>query len=268
MNFNRIALGTWQLAGPVYKDASNIGWNFIEEDKAINIIKSAIDMGIDFFDTAEAYGNGKSEALLGKVIGNNYNVKVCSKYGFYEKDGTIYRDFTAERLETALHQSLQRLNRDYLDYYLLHGATLNEITEELIAELLRLKKLGLIKKIGLSATFLEPYQNYFDVFDCFEVVYNEITTNNLQYLPQLSHKEIFARSVFASGLLLKTAEELSPDKYTDWRSQLHPDIFEKARNYVLQNINNSSKTLIEKALSHPFSRIIIGVNDISQLSFG
>ena len=85
MNINRIGLGTWQLSGPVYLDSKNIGWNFIEEEKSLDIIKYAVDLGIDFFDTAEAYGNGKSEVYLGKVLPNNYNVKICSKYGFYEK---------------------------------------------------------------------------------------------------------------------------------------------------------------------------------------
>ncbi len=130
-------LGTWGIGGWQQADTTN--------DKAeIDAIKKALDHGVTHIDTAELYGNGHTEELIGKAIKHHKrsNLIITSKVlagmqGGY--DGVI----------EACHKSLERLGTDYLDLYLLHRFPPTHIADVMHA-MNKLKEDGLIKNIGVS----------------------------------------------------------------------------------------------------------------------
>ncbi len=130
-------LGTWQMGGRMAADNSN-------DQADIAAIQSALDHGITHLDTAELYGNGHSEELVGQAIKgyDRASLKIVSKVSAANQsyDGVV----------SALHASLQRLGTDYLDLYLLHrypepGIPISETMramDDLVAQ-------GLVRHIGV-----------------------------------------------------------------------------------------------------------------------
>jgi aryl-alcohol dehydrogenase-like predicted oxidoreductase len=112
-----------QLSYPI------LGWREIPDPTVHEIIRSAIDVGINFFDTSDMYGKGRAESLLGKALGADKNrVVVATKGGLLDRflPGTsdFARDFSGAHLRKAVHESLKRLNREWIDLYQLHGPDL------------------------------------------------------------------------------------------------------------------------------------------------
>jgi aryl-alcohol dehydrogenase-like predicted oxidoreductase len=140
--WSAITLGCWQIA-------PSEGWNDLcSPQDAEAVVKTALDVGITAFDTAEGYGDGESERRLGKALGaKKYAVVVISKIW---PDADLNNESFQKRLDNTLHA----LNRDYVDLYLIHFpadyfGTL-EKSEKLSELMFRLKVLGKVKAIGLS----------------------------------------------------------------------------------------------------------------------
>lgn len=264
MQRHKLGIGTWQIGGPVNVIGHNTGWNAVSDAEAIEILRYCYSTGVDFFDTADSYGMGKSETLLGQAFANNADVIICSKVGWIPKGNELVQDFSPERIPSALAGTLERLQRSSINYYLLHNPPLAAITPQLLNTLNKLKEEGKILKFGISVGFLQPYMQFADAFDAFEVAYNEISPNNLALLPQLTGKDVFARSIYAYGLLLKTSEQLQPSLYNDWRRNVDIKFWDAARDYIEKHPTETPKSLLEKAMAQPFNRTIIGISDIKQ----
>lgn len=263
----RLGFGAWQLAGPLVISGANSGWPQIDERTAIDLLQTSKDLGICFFDTSEGYGAGLSETRIGKAFGNDLDIEVCSKFGWQVTGDQLERAMSASRVVAALDASLKRLKREKLDHYLIHSPRPEDITDELIHALQAQQKAGKIGSIGISVSFLQAFEPYFDQFDSFEFVYNAITEQNLAYMPRLQGKHLFARSIFASGLLLKPADMLYADKYTDWRSSLPEALFNNVRAYKQQHPKADEQYLLTKALEHPFTRVLLGISSAKQLQY-
>jgi aryl-alcohol dehydrogenase-like predicted oxidoreductase len=94
-------------------------WNGPGEEECFAIVDEAIGQGATFIDTAPAYGGGRSEEILGRVLdGRRDEVVLCTKFGHWA-DGTT--DFSADRIEESVEQSLRRLRTDHLDVLLIHS---------------------------------------------------------------------------------------------------------------------------------------------------
>ena len=129
----RMGLGTWRIGDDADKEA-----------KEIDAIRYGIDQGIRILDTAEMYGEGKSEILLGKAI-----------QGFPRKElflvSKIYpHNCNASRFFSSLEKSLKRLGTDYLDLYLLHWRTGRVDLKETVSLMEKAKARGLIRDWGVS----------------------------------------------------------------------------------------------------------------------
>jgi aryl-alcohol dehydrogenase-like predicted oxidoreductase len=94
----------------------------VDETVARAALRRTRELGVTFFDTSNLYGCGRSEFLLGEVIGNDLGVVVATKFGFVVEGGsTEYRqDVSAEAIRAQCEASLRRLRRDRIDLYLLH----------------------------------------------------------------------------------------------------------------------------------------------------
>ena len=102
LNVSRIAFGTWQLGGD---------WGRFDEDAAVAAIRRARDLGVNFFDTAQAYGFGASERVLGRALADDLardrdDIVIATKGGLRQTDSGLVRDASPEWLHRGVDASL------------------------------------------------------------------------------------------------------------------------------------------------------------------
>jgi len=157
---SEIGLGTWAIGGPYWTEGEPTGWSGPLDFKDIELaINYAVDHGVNHFDTADVYGYGQSERLLGKALGNRRkNVIIASKVGFAAT--TAPNVYDPHNIRNQCEQSLRNLNTDYIDLYYFHHCDFgidDVYLENAINEFLKLKKEGKIRFIGLSGYAEEEF---------------------------------------------------------------------------------------------------------------
>jgi len=136
--------GQWWYVGDGGLDAC--GWGQIDNDESIRALQIALDMGVNFYDTADVYGCGHSERILGQAFaGKRSQIVIATKFGkqFDEEKKHFFGHETSPALiRSACEASLRRLNTDYIDLYQFHwgdyeaekAPEVREVLEELVAE--------------------------------------------------------------------------------------------------------------------------------------
>ena len=162
-----IGIGTWAIGGPFYSGegcryptGAPLGYGLCDDAESIRAIHAAIDHGAVLIDTADAYGTGHAERVLGQAIqGRRDRVLIATKFGNTYREET--KELTGTNVATdyirqACHASLKRLNSDWIDLYQLHLGNLPLEEAEAVAEALdRLCDEGLIRGFGWSTDDLE-----------------------------------------------------------------------------------------------------------------
>lgn len=178
------------------------------------IIQKALDYGVNFFDTADLYDKGMNEEILGKVLKEKRKeVFIATKVGNQWRNNGSGWDWNPSKIyiKSAVHQSLRRLQTDYIDLYQLHGGTIDDPMDETIQAFEELKEEGLIRNYGISSI----RHNVIDAY----LQKSNFTTNMMQYslldrrpeewaLDVLAKagKSVIVRGALAKGLLAgKTA---------------------------------------------------------------
>ncbi|MGW2827581.1 aldo/keto reductase [Streptomyces sp. NPDC001286] len=147
MGVSALGFGCWAIGGE-WSDLEGrpLGWGKVDDEESVRAIHRALDLGVTFFDTADVYGAGHSERVLGRALGKRRgDVVVATKWGnlFDETTRTLKgADVSPEYVREALTASLARLGTDYVDLYQLHisdahpeqGARLRDACEELVKE--------------------------------------------------------------------------------------------------------------------------------------
>ena len=144
LNVSRICFGTWQFGGD---------WGSVDRGDAIAAVRTALDEGITFFDTAQAYGFGESEELLAEALGDDIHrddVIVATKGGLRRVDGGVERDSSPEFLREGVEESLAHLGVEAIDLYQVHWPDRTTPFEETGAALKQLKDEGKIRHVGVS----------------------------------------------------------------------------------------------------------------------
>jgi len=127
-----------------------------EEKAAIELIRNAYDLGVTFFDTAEAYSQGGNEILLGKAVKSFRNeVVLATKFGFQDGDATKGLDSSPARIRKVVENSLKYLQTDYLDLLYQHRVDPNVPIEEVAGTVKDLIAEGKVKHFGLSEAGVE-----------------------------------------------------------------------------------------------------------------
>ena len=199
--------------------ASSLGAEFrsITLDEAMLSTKTAIELGMNFIDTSPFYGRGMSEIMLGLGLKGvpRESYLLGSKLGRYSD---VHFDFSAKRVEESLHVSLQRLGTDYLDVLLLHDVEfvpLQQIWEETLPAVLKLKAQGKVRAVGFSCYPMKTFNAVLDQvendIDCV-LSYNRYTLQNTTFtddlLPRLAAKNIGAMNAGPFSARLLTNAEL------------------------------------------------------------
>lgn len=203
---SEVGLGTWAFASQIYGD--------VPESDALAAIHSAVDVGINFFDTAPMYGttehDGVAEEILGRALGNVRDaVIVSSKFGRNPTDGNK-PNFHARRCVDSVEDSLGRLATDHIDVLFFHSPfSPDEIHDDVWAALDRLKDAGKIRFIGHSISMFQETEHMARAWalerkiDVVQVVYsllNREAKNLIEFLGK-EHIGIVARESLANGFL-------------------------------------------------------------------
>jgi len=160
---SEISLGCWTLGGINWVDGIANGWSSVDEDAVTRAVKRAVDAGVNHFDNADVYGNGKAERMLARVLKKlgirSETLIIASKIGHFR--GTAAHAYEPAHIRHQCEQSLLNLQRDYLDIYYLHHENFGRgdiYLEPAAAALNDLVKEGKIRLKGQSAYSHKGFQ--------------------------------------------------------------------------------------------------------------
>ena len=187
-----IILGTWSMGGDYFGET---------EDRAgETVIRTYLENGIDTFDTAEIYGNGRAETMLGRALEG-------VDRGSYTLISKVFpHHYAMADMEKACDDTLKRLKTDYLDTYFLHYPPKDMTIGQAMENILTLKEKGKIRSIGVSnftLDMLKKARNYADVDvvqPCYNLLWRYIDADLLPYCVQQGIG-VIPYSTLAQGLL-------------------------------------------------------------------
>jgi aryl-alcohol dehydrogenase-like predicted oxidoreductase len=216
IQISSIGVGCWEIGG---------GYGSIEETEFIAAVNRALDLGVNCFDTAEAYGFGASEKSLAKALGSRRKEAVITtKFGVGYPEAPNYRDSTRKRVMESIEKSLKNLGTDFVDVYLIHWPDRNTPFDEPMRALDDLVKQGKVRAVGLSNFTLDEIKacmsaRRVDVVQyCWNMFDRRMAAEIFPYCRQ-NNIGVMAYGSLAYGMLTGTfSEEMTFDK-GDWRSK-------------------------------------------------
>lgn len=209
LTVSEIGFGAWAIGGDATIGNTAIGWGPSDDAVSAKALHAALDAGINFFDTADIYGLGHSEDLIGKHLASQKDLVIATKAGNVARNEEFTIDYTKNHILNACEASLKRLKRDVIDFYQLHTARLNHLQNgECIEAMQQLQKEGKIRYWGLSLNTFEPFAEAEFLLDNqlgqgFQLVLNLINQKALPLLAKASTQGygIIARMPLQFGLL-------------------------------------------------------------------
>ena len=191
----------------------------VNDTESIATLFKALDLGINFWDTADMYGKGANEELVSKVlVENRDDIFLATKFGFrYNSDGSIYFDGSPSYVKKACEASLKRLKTDVIDLYYAHRIDPNVPVEETVGAMAELVKEGKVRYLGLSEASPASIKKAYSVHPVMALQneYSLLTRDvEKEVLPLCRELEItlIAFSPLMRGLVTNT---VIPEKLTD-----------------------------------------------------
>lgn len=140
---SRLGLGSWPFGG-------GYDWGDLDETAAQKAVDAALDIGVNFIDTAPVYGDGQSEEFLGRVLKHRRSeVVLASKCGLVKNGSWTDHDLRPQTIRRQLEETLFHLKTDFLEVYQIHYPDPKIPLVDAVGELTRLQEKGLIRAIGL-----------------------------------------------------------------------------------------------------------------------
>lgn len=151
---SRISAGCWTIGGTAVNGGRPVGWDGVDEEAAYGGLVLAYQSGMTLFDTADVYGMGRSERLVGRLLTGvpRNTVMVSSKGGYFA--GTARHPYMPRQLEHQFAMTLDNLGTDYVDVYHLHSGDFGPQDQYLPASVMvvrRLREMGMVRAIGMRA---------------------------------------------------------------------------------------------------------------------
>lgn len=204
-----VGLGCWAIGGPFWSGETPVGWGEVDDSESIRAIHRALELGVNFLDTADVYGTGHSERVIARSLaGRRHEVVIATKFG-NRFDETARQmtgsDASADYIRRACEASLQRLNTDVIDLYQLHindypaerAAEVRDTLETLVSE-------GKIRSYGWSTDFPERARVFVEGPNCAAIQLDMSVLNDnapLIALCEQFNQAAIIRGPLAMGLL-------------------------------------------------------------------
>ena len=141
---SEVCLGTWTIGAE--------SWVGVNDEESIETIRTAIDLGMNFIDTAHAYGLGHAERIIGEALkGRREQAVICTKVATrWDEEGNRYPDCSYDFIMQAVQNGLERLQTDYIDVYLVHYYRPQVPLEETMGAMAKLLEKKIVRAVGVS----------------------------------------------------------------------------------------------------------------------
>ncbi len=276
IEITKIGLGLWAIGGDE--------WGEVDDRESLDLIDAALDMGITFFDTADVYGTGHSEKILGRAMkGRRDKFIVATKIGWLEFDheNQVSQYDTVEKLVTGVESNLKRLDTDYVDLIQCHIDFREPNMEVFVEGFQKLQAQGKVRAYGVSTSD-------FDYLQAFNAD-NQTATLQIDYsiLNRTPEKEIFpytmandigvlVRGPLAMGILTGKFSKDTTFEEGDFRQRwienedeyqtFLNDLAKVEKLKALANGRSMAQLAIQFTMQHPAVTVAIpGAKRVSQL---
>lgn len=249
-----------------------------DSGNAEKIIKTALDEGVNYFDTADLYEYGVNEEIVGKSLAPvRDQVIIATKVGNRWNENNIgwSWDPSKKHIKEAVKNSLKRLQTDYIDLYQLHGGTIEDPIEETIEAFEELKSEGLIRYYGISSIRPNVIREYAVRSSIVSVMmqYSLLDRRPEEVMPLLREKEIsvVTRGSVAKGLL---SDKMLGMKEDQWEGKEYLDYSPNDIKELIESIKakliNDERSLNELALQFNLSNdavaaVVVGASSVEQV---
>jgi aryl-alcohol dehydrogenase-like predicted oxidoreductase len=269
-----LGMGCWAIGGPFWSGDTPQGWGEVDDDQSIRAIHCALDHGVNFFDTADVYGAGHSERILGKALaGRRTDVVIATKFSNIFDENT--RQVTGnsaepEYIRKACEDSLRRLNTDVIDLYQFHNngypaeraGSVRDTLETLVGE-------GKIRAYGWSTDFADRAEVFAQGRNCTSIQLQLNVLDDNPAVVSLCERYNLAainRGPLAMGLLTgkydlnsrPSADDVRGEKAPDWMKYFkdgvpNPEWLQKMK-AVREILISDGRTLAQGALAWLWAR--------------
>jgi aryl-alcohol dehydrogenase-like predicted oxidoreductase len=269
-----LGMGCWAIGGPFWRGETPLGWGEVDDDESIRAVRRALDLGVTFFDTANVYGAGHSERVLGRAVaGRRGQVVIATKFSSVFDEDTRQvagSDASPAGIRKACEDSLQRLNTTYIDLYQFHDNGFPPEKAQPVRDTLEdLVKEGKLRAYGWSTDFPKSAEFFAQGEHCAAIQLQlNVLDDNPQVLAICERHDLAAinRGPLAMGLLTgKYTAETKPsiddvrgEKSPEWmkyfkNGQPNPE-FLKRRDAVREILTSKGRTVAQGALAWLWAR--------------
>jgi aryl-alcohol dehydrogenase-like predicted oxidoreductase len=269
-----LGMGCWAIGGPFWSGETPHGWGAVDDDQSVQAVHAALDLGVNFFDTANVYGAGHSERVLGRAFaGRRSQVVIATKFNatFDETTRQVTgSDASPAGIRTACEESLRRLKTDYIDLYQFHdneypaekAGPVRETLEELV-------EAGKIRAYGWSTDFVDRAAVFARGANCTSIQLQlNVLDDNPAMIAFCEQQELAAinRGPLAMGLLTGkyspgtkiAADDVRGTKSPEWMKYFkdgkpNPQ-WMSMRDAVLEILASQGRTVAQGALAWLWAR--------------
>lgn len=263
---------------------NNFGW-YLDAKGTTSVVDAALNAGINFFDTADMYGQGESEVFLGRALGSRRkDVLVATKFGLMA--GGKLAGAKPEYIAAAVEASLKRLGTDYIDLYQIHKPDPETPIEDTLGKLNELVQAGKVREIGCSnfsvdqiraaragtragAAQLVSIQNHYSLIhrDPEHGVIPECRRLGLAFLPYFPLANGLLTGKYRKGQAVPAGTRIQPGTYfADWLTEENLERVESLHNFATSRGHSLLELAVSWLLAEPaVSSVIAGATKAGQV---